>query len=460
MTKCFILDTNVLLVDPMAPRKFGEHDTIIPMAVLEELDAQKMRKNDLSFDARAAIRTINEIIGDGDAHTGVSIDGGAGKLMVSPDPVVNFDGIAPDSNDNKIIITAALGVQHNDDVGHYDQVILVSNDINMRLKAKGVGVKFAQEYKNDIVVEDSDELPHGYFVVEDGWLPSIPTDQIVRKSCGDTVIDSEFFNGLPPITINDWIMPEDGSWAAVVTDFDNHEGKVYLNFKNSGAMLGRKIAGISPKSLPQAVAVDALLDQDIDIVIIDGAAGSGKTLLALAASTEMIKGKKRGYRHEKIMFTRANVTDFDEVGFLPGTEGEKMAPWLGAAFDNMDVIGRASKNEAYLSSNSILDETKSFIDLKAMMYFRGRSVGHCVLVIDEAQNLTSKQMKTMLTRAGENCKVIVIGNNAQIDNPNVTARSSGLTYVTNKMHGVEFAQVIKLEGVVRSRLAAFAEEEM
>lgn len=464
MTKCFILDTNVLLNDSHAPYKFGNNHITIPMAVMEELDDIKMRKNDLSYDARAAIRVINDIIGDGDAVHGVEFDGDATlsiSMDVHPSIVADFGITVPqDSNDNKIIVCALTidAMSENADFS-YSEAILVSNDINMRLKAKGAGMSHAQEYRNDVVVNDTDELPEGYVVVSDGWLESIPTDDITRKSCGNTTIKSEW---MPQdnLTVNDWLYPEDESWAAVITGFDNETGDVFLSFKNVQSMMKRTCSGIKPKSLPQAIASNALMDKDIDILVIDGAAGSGKTLMALAAATEMIKGKKSGYRHENILYTRANVTDQEEVGFLPGDEMQKMAPWLGAAFDNMKVIARESKNDGFLPENSIVDESKAFIELKAMMFFRGRSVSYSVLIIDEAQNITSKQVKTMVSRAGENCKVILMGNNAQIDNRHLTARSSGLTYAMNKFHGQEFAQVIKLEGVVRSRLAAFAESDL
>ncbi|AGG58175.1 PhoH family protein [Vibrio phage henriette 12B8] len=462
MTKCFILDTNVMLNDPTAPFKFGAHHIVIPMAVLEELDNIKMRKNDLSYDARQAIRTINDIVGDKDP-VGVPFDDGAHLIIFPdmPDAAINEMNVTmkPDSNDNKIIISALVSQAVNEKTKEFDEVVLVSNDLNMRLKAKGSGLMHAQEYRNDVVVEDTTKLPTGFIKVSDEWLESIPTDKISRKSCGNTVIASDYMpeDGL---AINDWLIPEDESWAAVITDFDNETGEVLLNWRNPKTMMSRRIAGINPSSVYQAATYDALMSPDIDIVIIDGAAGSGKTLAALAAATECVKGKKSGNTYDNILYTRANVTDQDDVGFLPGDEMQKMSPWLGAAFDNMKVISRASKNEGYAPENSITDVEKAFIELKAMMFFRGRSISHSWLIIDEAQNITSKQVKTMVSRAGENCKVVIMGNNAQIDNKTLSPRSSGLTYAMNKFHGQDFAQVIKLQGVVRSRLAAFAESDL
>ena len=449
MSKIFVLDTNVLLNDPNAPYGFDGHEVVVPMAVLQELDDQKMRKNDLSRDARAAVRVLNRIIGDGDPIKGVEHD--TGKLFLLPDYVPNVP-IEGTSNDDKIINTTIALTEANDD----SEVILISNDINMRLKAKTSGC-IAQEYRNDIIVVDADLLPSGVVTVSDDWLNNIPTDKIHAKSCGLTEIHN---SEIPTMIdhINTWIVDESCTFLAVLRCIDNENQISVFEFQNINQFTKRSASSITPRNIKQSIMLDSILDKDIDIVVVDGPAGSGKTLIAMAGATELVKGKKTGNRMEEIIFTRSNDSRFEQIGFVPGDESEKMAPWLGAVFDNMEVIGRASKNEKFFPANAIMGE-EPFIKLKAMLFFRGRSINHRVLVIDEAQNLTSGQMKTALTRAGEYCKVIVLGNLDQIDNSAVSDRSSGLTYAMNKLKGFEHAQVIQLDGGQRSRLSAFVEEE-
>lgn len=462
-TKQFVLDTNVLLNDPRAPYAFENHSVVIPMAVLEELDNIKMKKVDLSRDARAAIRTINDILGDGDAGSGVNF--GIGSIMVVMGDIIPIESnhvqfLPNDSNDNKIINTALALHHQTQEVGMKDNVVvMVSNDINLRLKTKASGLSTAQEYQNEIVVEDTDLLPKGYVEVPNSWMDGIDSNKITFKSCGEAELHySELPENIEYLTVNTWLIPEDKSWVGKIVDFDNDLLIAKLRFENVGSMHKRRCSGIFPKDIYQAICIDALLDDNIDIVVIDGAAGSGKTLLTMAAATEMVKGKRSSYRMDEVIFTRTNDTQFKEIGFLKGDEHEKMAPWLAAVYDNMEVVARESKNAKFHPSKSIEGtDDEGFIRLKSMNFMRGRSLNHKVLVIDEAQNMTVSQMKTILTRAGEYCKVVVLGNLGQIDNEFVTARSSGLTYATQKLHGQEFCQVIQLQGIKRSRLAEYVE---
>lgn len=454
--KCFVVDTNVLLSDPKAIYGFGENVIVIPMAVLEELDNIKMRKSDLSHDARFAIREINNVLkGCKDAVAGAEFNAGS-TLSIMPDSCYEgVDGIVEvlGLNDNKILNTAIAA--HKSDV--YREVVLVSNDINMRLKGQGAGLPFVQEHENSCVIADVDLLPKGYLEMTDDWLGSIPTDKITRKSCGKTNIDLEY---MPEgVTVNTWLFDEGETWVAVVRGFDLEANVAQLEFKNRDAMFKRRCSSITPRNVQQAIAIDAIMNPDIDLVIMDGAAGSGKTLLAMAGATEMVIGKKSSYRMEEIIFTRTMDTQFEQIGFLKGGEEEKMLPWLAAVTDNMEVISRSAKNPKLMPKESVEGED-SFIRTKNLGFMRGRSLNHRVLVLDEAQNLTGQQMKTIITRAGEFCKVIVLGNLAQIDNEHVSDRSSGLTYLTEKFSGCEFAQTLCLEGVVRSRLAEFAEQNM
>lgn len=456
-TKQFVMDTNVLLNDPQSILKFEEHDVYVPLTVLEELDAQKSSDRDIARDARAAIRQLDEIIGSRDPISeGVEL-GTGGKLYILKNTEEEY--IKVTCNDDKII-NNALGLQHT----HGDSVFLVSNDVCMRLKAIGIGVKHVQEFRSDVAIADPELLPKGYVEVPDKWLESLPTEEIVTKSCGEVHIPKKYVEELltedePTIAINDWLVNEDDGVAARLDGFE--EDNLIFTFVNMDQLLSRKAAGIRPRNVFQGVALDALLDQDIHCVIIDAAAGSGKTLLGMAASCEMVKGKKASYRMDKVIFTRSNDTQFKEIGFLKGGETEKMAPWLAGCTDNLEVIARDSKKKDFLPNNAIdLDGTSdsAFVQFKSLNFMRGRSINHKVLFIDEFQNLTPAQAKTVISRAGEYCKVIITGNLGQIDNDFVSPRTSGLTYATEKLHGLPYTKVIRLQGVERSVLAEFVEE--
>lgn len=460
MTKKYVVDTNVLLNDPQAVLKFEEHDVCIPLTVLEELDHQKSSDRDISRDARAAIRQLDELIGSEDPISkGVELPTG-GNLYILQTKGEEF--IKVTCNDDKIINnTFALQNQYGDDV------ILVSNDVCMRLKAIGVGIKNVQEFRSEVVVADPDLLPKGYVEIPDKWLDSLPEGSVIAKSCGETHILKSCVEDLceqveQDIGCNDWLLHEEDGIAARLEGESECEKYHVFTFHNVDQLMRRNAAGIRPRDPLQAITLDSILDPDIDIVIVDGAAGTGKTLLTMAGGTEIVKGKKKSYRIQEIVFSRSNDTQFAEIGFLKGGEAEKMAPWLEACTDNMKIIARDSKNKKFSPEKSIAldpENEDAFIFYKNLGFMRGRSINHTFLVIDEFQNLTPAQAKTVLSRAGEYCKVIIMGNLGQIDNDYLSPRTSGLTYATEKFHGQPFAKVIRLGEVQRSRVAAFVEQE-
>lgn len=461
MSKIYVVDTNVLINDPQAVLKFGENDVIIPLTVLEELDKQKSSDRDISRDARAAVRQLTSLVaGDVDAiGEGVELENG-GRLFIRPNVLEKQESITPTCNDDHI-----LNLTFHHQLHSGKEVVLVTNDLCMTMKAKGIGIKYAEEFRSEIVIEDPDLLPKGFVDIPDKWLESLDKEDVIAKSNGLTHIRAEKVReviGEESFGINDWLVNEEDLIAARFDDVTEDEEFFIFTFVNVEAQLNaRKAAGISGRDIYQGIALDSLLDTDIDIVVLDGAAGSGKTLLAMAAASEMIRGKRKSYRMEQLIFTRTNDTQFKEIGFLKGGEAEKMAPWLAGCTDNMEVIARASKKPQFLPANAVDmsgDNEEAFIKFKSMNFMRGRSINHKILVIDEAQNMTVEQVKTMITRAGEYCKVIMLGNLAQIDNDYVSPRTSGLTYATEKLHGVPFAKVMCLQGVKRSRLSEFAEE--
>ncbi|CAH9014303.1 putative PhoH family protein [Vibrio phage 424E50-1] len=462
MKKTFIIDTNVLLSDPQSILKFEEGEVVIPLTVLEELDKQKSSDRDIARDARVAIRQLDAVIRNLDPiDKGVELASG-GKLWVSRN-VEDFTEatvIKPTCNDDHIINVAL----HQQQLGN--NVVLVSNDVCMRLKAKGIGVKQVQEFSSDVIVDDPELLPQGYLEIPDGWFGNLTQDEVITKSCGEVHIKASCLEEIVPeghsgVAINDWLVNESEGITARLDGVVEETEDLVFTFVNMEQLLSRKAAGIRPRNVFQAIAMDALLDSDIHCVVIDAAAGSGKTLLGMAAACEMVKGKKASYRMDKVIFTRSNDTQFKEIGFLKGGETEKMAPWLAGCTDNLEIIARESKKKDFLPTNAIDIDGSSdsaFVQFKSLNFMRGRSINHKVLFIDEFQNLTPSQAKTVISRAGEYCKVIITGNLGQIDNDFISPRTSGLTHATEKLHGLPFTKVVRLQGVERSLLAEFVEE--
>ncbi len=449
----YVLDTNVLLHDPNAILNFQEHHVSIPMTVLEELDSLKISKQNVAAEARQAIRLIDKLLGSAstaEVDSGVPIERGKndplGLLSICSSLKGVIDCALPDTlNDNKIINQVlALQRKHRE-----EKVVLVTKDINMRLKARACGLD-AEDYSSDQLVDDIDLLSKGFHHVYGAFWDRA---QKVSSRHDDefTWQTVELDDAIPNLIVNEFIIDDVGfvGWVKKV------DGKTLtLKEFKLDKLMKQEAWGLKPRDVYQALALHALLDPDIHLVNLAGAAGSGKTILALAAAVEMTVSQRR---FNRIVVTRSVQGLDEDIGFLPGTEDEKMAPWLGAITDNLEALHQNDENMAS-SVDYVLQKVP--MQFKSLNFIRGRSFQQSLLLIDECQNLTPHQMKTIITRAGKGTKVICLGNLAQIDTPYLSATSSGLTYLSERFKGFAHGAQLTLQGVPRSILAEYAEAHM
>lgn len=453
--KTYVIDTNVLIHDPNSLLNFEEHRVVIPMTVLEELDKLKSGHSSTAADCRAVIRQIDRVLGPAtpeEVEAGIPIPRGnqewLGTLTVRmPVPPADTAVLPNHLNDNRIINDIAA-MQASEGNGNF---VLVTKDINMRLKARACGID-AEDYHNDQLVSDVKQLTRGYFSLPGSFWDSV-TDVDTRQIGAHTyhrlshtlLVDEILGEEVYP---NQYILDEQGFVGRIVHVED---GLVTLCHHQTEHLLEQEAWGLKPMNMQQALALQLLLDPDVHLVTLTGAAGSGKTILALAAAIEMTVEQKR---FNKIIATRSTPQLAEEHGFLPGSEEEKMDPWLGAINDNIEAL---HLNDANPSASIQYVKEKANIQFKAMNYIRGRSFQNSLILIDETQNLTPHQIKTIITRAGEGSKVICLGNLAQIDTPYLSPTSSGLTYMTERFKRFELGGSIQLKGVPRSLLAEYAE---
>ncbi len=461
--KLFVLDTNVLMHDPAAIFRFQEHDLFIPMVVLEELDHAKKGLTEVARNVRQVSRFLDELIRDTNQQS--LIDGiplsriGANPLTEKMDCAGRLyfqtsvmSALLPDTMpgslaDNSILSIILALTKKLPAVN----IILVSKDINMRIKAATLGL-VAEDYHNDQTLDDIDLLYSGAMALDsDFWQEHGATMQSWQEK------DRTFYRLDDPL-VAEWYpnqylyMEDDFNFEAIVRKREGYSA--ILELARDYRTKHHNIWGISAKNREQNFALNVLLDPDIDFVTLLGTAGTGKTLLALAAGLAMTLEKKL---YSEIVMTRETVPIGEDIGFLPGTEEEKMAPWMGALMDNLELLGsRAGQNEweQGAAKNILMNRVK----IRSLNFMRGRTFLNRFLIIDEAQNLTSKQIKTMITRAGPGTKIICIGNLSQIDTPYLTATTSGLTYVVDRFKHWPHSAHITLRRGERSRLADYASD--
>lgn len=438
--KIFVLDTNVILHDHKAIRKFQDNNLVIPIAVVEELDKFKKGNDALAYNARGFMRDIDRITEGKDfGRDGLPIAPGLGRIKVEPNHPFSEEYAAmfkDDIQDHRILSTAMWVRDHNP--GTF--VALVTKDVNLRLKAKAAGMA-VQDYLTDKVEEA--KIENAQREVQILTLDSEKMQQLVygpgtsldwKDVCAEKPVPNQCFK----------LRWKESAKGGVCARYDADEDRVIL-------VKSRQAYGIRPRNDEQAMALDALLNRKIDLVSLTGGAGTGKTLLALAAALE------QEHEYEQIILSRPTVVlGNQDLGFLPGDQKQKMSPFLQPLMDNLNVIKsqfRPNSREA-LRIESMLSQEKLIIE--PLAYIRGRSLGKCYFIIDESQNLTPHEMKTIITRAGEGTKMVFTGDIFQIDQPYLDQWSNGLTHLGEKMAGQKLFQHVFLKKGERSRLSEIA----
>jgi PhoH-like ATPase len=458
--KMFVLDTNVLMHDPMSLFRFDEHDIFLPMVVLEELDGHKKGTTEVARNARQASRSLDALAGapSADIAHGLRLDTSGHKeasgclffqtMPLSPSGLPL--GLPPGKADNQILsVVQALQEKHAP-----MQVVLVSKDINMRVKARALGLT-TEDYKNDKTLDDLDLMYAGSLALPtDFWAKHGKTVESWQQ--GQHTFYRISGPIVPALFINQFVYFEAPGEPSLYARVIEIRGKtaVLKTLKDYGH-LKNAVWGVTTRNREQNFAMNLLMDPEVDFVTLTGTAGTGKTLMALAAGLTQVLDERR---YTEIIMTRATVSVGEDIGFLPGTEEEKMGPWMGALDDNLEVLGKTDSAAGEWGRAATNELIRSKIKIKSMNFMRGRTFLNKYVIIDEAQNLTPKQMKTLITRAGPGSKIICMGNLAQIDTPYLTEGSSGLTFAVDKFKGWPHSGHITLARGERSRLADFASE--
>ena len=433
--KIFVLDTNVILHDSSCIYEFEYHDVIVPVTVLEELDRFKKGSEILNFHAREFVRILDNLSADKLMNGGIQIGGGLGKLRITleqefhKDLVLNFSTNKPDHH---ILNIAYHLSKQNPEI----QVILVTKDVNLRMKAKSIGL-LAQDYKSD-QVKDITTLPKGFRTIED-----FPEQLIIKLFDKPHEFDVSEFPDKKDIQPNEYFILRNKKYS-VLAKYDKYEEKIKRIDKVNAY-------GIIPRNAEQTFALDALMDSNISLVSVSGKAGTGKTLLALAAALE----RRKHYR--QIFMARPIIAlNNRDIGYLPGDIESKILPYMQPLYDNLSVIQNqyAETDQKYKQIKKYLEDEKLVIS--PLAYIRGRSLVKIYFIVDEAQNLTPHEVKTIITRAGENTKIVFTGDIFQIDHPYLDTQSNGLSYLIEKMQGQNLYAHINLEKGERSELADLA----
>ena len=459
--RLYVLDTNVLIHDPAALYQFEEHEVVIPMTVLEELDKHKNGLREIARTARQVSRTLSDLtnqVSFDEIQQGIPIPraGGTpmGRLRFLCYPELKSLEHLEDSPDNRLLAETCRLRDERPDAS----VILVSKDINLRVKAAALRVP-VEDYLTDRAFSDSDAMLEGVRIYPDSEVGGNgPWDQLEVDVTVERV-DHHTFYRLEGRMPTDWHLgmlvsdSENGaSFEAIVRELGPSHARLQLltNYRHKAG-----VWGVHAHDSRQNFALNLLMDDDIDLVTIAGSAGTGKTFMTLAAAFQQTLDSKR---FERIVFTRAPISMSEDIGFLPGTEEEKMSPWMGAFHDNMDNLLRDEDGGSSWDNGATRQLLGARVQIRAPGFMRGRTLNDTFLIIDEAQNFTPKQLKSLVTRAGRNTKIVCLGNVGQIDTPYLTANTCGMAAVVQRFRDWPHAGHVTLKSVERSRLALAGEE--
>jgi PhoH-like ATPase len=432
--KTYVIDTSVFLSDANALYRFKNNDIVIPIKVLEEIDKHKKRQDSVGFNARLIIKHLDELRTKGSLHKGLRIGKGMGILRVakaSSDLPKDLDFNVPDHQILSVAVHEALENEKR-------KVIVVSRDINMRVIADSLGL-ISEDYETNSIVEDKDKVYEGFaeVLVDDEFIERFyDHEEMVLE---ESMVKEKLY----PNQFLLLISSSNPKKSAICRFFDHKRPLKPINVKDYS-----KSWGVVPRNKEQTFAYDLLFDDDVPLVSLIGRAGSGKTLMAIAAGLEQTVGfAERKYK--KIVVSRPVQPMGKDIGFLPGTMEEKMLPWLMPIHDNLEfILGNKNQIKSYFE--------KGQIEVEAITYIRGRSISNAFIIIDEAQNLTAHEVKTIITRVGENTKIILTGDIEQIDNIYTNETSNGLTYAIEKFKHAELAGHITFRKGERSKIATLA----
>ncbi len=430
--KTFVIDTNVLLHDPESMTKFPRHHVVIPVTVLEELDKMKRLPNELGKNSRAVVRFLDSLktIGSGDLHKGVKLENGT-TIRIQVELKTDMHNVVfdLDVSDNKILMAAYL-LQIKG-----EKVVFVSKDLAARIKAEAIGLE-AEDYEN---------LKFSYDAMYKGMRHLELSKHDIDHFYKDGNVAVPELDYRP----NEYCVMTSPENSSAVGKFDLHNKQIEPLIKMT------HVWGIKPRNVEQRCALDALLRDDIKLVTLMGPAGTGKTLLALACGLRKVFDEGV---YTRILVSRPIVPLGRDIGYLPGTKEEKLLNWMQPIYDNLEFLCDSSGHEPSETLTWVMESRK--IEMEAVTYIRGRSLPKMYIIVDEAQNLTPHEVKTVISRAGEGTKVILAGDPTQIDNPYLDKDSNGLTFTVGKFRDHRLYAHIFLDKTERSELAALAADVM